>query len=636
MDMLRMLPTIPLYDNNNPGGYGIGSEENKTFGTNPVALQKLNDYNTYTNKVMGNINAEFDILPYLTYKFNVGFESNNWQNRRYRKRGIESYNRPQPYDELHEDRGGVYSLLLENTLNFNKSFGKHNIGMFAGVSRMITDWKQLGGSVYDFPKPFPVISAGTKDSKIYGTDAREGILGYLGRVTYDYSGKYLLTLNYRKDGSSKFGPNYKWGDFPGISAGWIVSEEDFFKAKWVNFLKMRASYGILGNSDVRGSYNYTSYINPNIAYVLGASQNLTQGAITQSLSNADLRWQSKTLSGAGFDASLFNHHIQINGDFFKAITNDVLVNAPIPWTTGHYGTDPYSNVGKIENHGVEFSLTYEESESILKYNITANISRVRNEVLKLGDGYDAIFSGPTKTTVGQPIGQFFVLRTDGIFQSDEDVASYINIDGTPIQPKAKAGDIRYKDINGRDPVSGELTGNPDGKINLDDREFAGSPWPDFEYGLSSNLSYKNWEMEISLQGSVGGSIFSNTRFTMERMDDNSNYPKWLDPWTETNKSNTTPRAVFGAAAANNVYYESDRWLNNASYLRLRSLHIGYNIPLRLFENVNIYAQAQNLFTLSSYKMWEVVNPGWDAFSRGIDNGTYPNVRSFIIGVKITY
>ena len=291
---------------------------------------------------------------------------------------------------------------------------------------------------------------------------------------------------------------------------------------------------------------------------------------------------------------------------------------------------------QIRGQGVEISFTYQERENNFKYDITGNISVIRNEVLKLSEGYEAIFFGPSKTTVGQPIGQYFVLRTDGIFQSVAEIESYVNDDGQPIQPNVSPGDIRYKDINGRDPLTGELTGEPDGMINLDDREFAGSPWPDFEYGLTSNFYYKNWSLGMFFEGAVGGSIFSNTRFTMERMDDNSNYPKWLDPWTEENGSNTHPRALYGAAAANNVYYESDRWLDSGSYLRLRSLRLGYNLSLPFIDNANVYLQMQNLFTISSYKMWDVVHPGWNAFSRGIDNGTYPNVRSFLIGVQFSF
>jgi TonB-dependent starch-binding outer membrane protein SusC len=332
---------------------------------------------------------------------------------------------------------------------------------------------------------------------------------------------------------------------------------------------------------------------------------------------------------------LFNNSILLTFDYFHSITDDVLVNAPIPWTSGHYsGPDPYSNVGKIKNHGVELALTYQQVKSDFSYDLTTNISMVRNEVLKLSEGYDAIFFGPTKTTVGMPIGQFFILRTDGIFQNQEEILAHVDENNNPIQPNASPGDIRYKDLNGRDPETGELTGEPDGVINLDDREFAGSPWPDFEFGVTANMSYKNWEMRLFFEGSYGNMIFSNTRFVMERMDDNSNYPKWLDPWTEENQSNEYPRALYGAAAANNVYAESDRWLDNGSYLRLRSLRIGYDVPLNSMKT-NVFVQMQNLFTISSYKMWDVVHPG-DVFTRGIDYGTYPNVRSFIIGLNLTY
>ncbi|MCF8227266.1 MAG: TonB-dependent receptor [Bacteroidales bacterium] len=635
MDMLRMLPTIPVYDNTIEGGFGIGSEANKTFGTNPVALQELNDDKSNTNKIMGNISAELEIFPFLSYKFNTSLELADWHNRRYRKRGLESYNRPQPYDELHENRGRVSTLMYENTLNFTQSFNDHNLFAVIGVSKIVTDWKQIGGSVFDFPKPYPVMSSGTRDRTIYGSDAKVGILGYLGRVTYNYKGKYLITANFRRDGSSKFGPSYKWGNFPGVSAGWVISEERFFNYNWINNLKIRGSYGLLGNSDLRGDYNYTSYINPSIAYPLGPFQDLAPGAITQLLSNPDLRWQSKTLSGAGIDASLLNNSIIITFDYFNSITDDVLVNAPIPWTSGHYGgPDPYSNVGKIKNHGVELAITYQQMKSEFSYDVTTNISMVRNEVLRLSEGYDAIFFGPTKTTVGMPIGQFFVLRTDGIFQNQEEVLAHTDENNNPIQPNAMPGDIRYKDLNGRDPETGELTGEPDGVINLDDREFAGSPWPDFEFGLTGNVSYKNWEMRLFFEGSYGNMIFSNTRAVMERMDDNSNYPTWLVPWTEENQSDEYPRALYGAAAANNVYYESDRWLDNGSYLRLRSLRLGYDIPVNSMKT-NVFIQMQNVFTISSYKMWDVVHPG-DVFTRGIDNGTYPNVRSFIIGLNLTY
>jgi len=637
IDLCRMPPIIPVrYDD---GTYGIGSTMYQTYGTNPVGLQETRDFIQNGNNILGNVFAEVEILKDLKFKSNLGVEYNSWNDRKKTTFDQIRYLEVSNYtNQFTERRGDFTTLIFENTLTYKKAIGKHTFDALAGYTAQQTNWKQMTSTVHDLVPGFWVLSAGSKDMVMIGTDSENSMLSMLGRVNYAYDDKYLVQGNIRRDGSSRFGENYRYGIFPSASLGWRISQENFFgnAKKYINDLKLRASYGTIGDQQAIGDYDYATYITVGEGGIFGPDQVLNVGSIQKGRSNPNLRWESKTTLNLGFDFAALGSKLYGSVEYFSADSKDILVKLPVSWTDGSDIT-PWTNYGKVNNKGVEVSLGYREQSKAFKYNVSVNLTSLKNTVQQLGQSYrEGGINGVNHSEEGRSVGDFYVVRTDGIFQNWDEIYAHskININSTTgdtvanmIQPNAKPGDIRYKDSNN------------DGKIDKNDREYVGSPFPRFELGLQFSCDYKNFDLSLFITGVFGNMIYNNTKFWLERMDETSNLPANLVPWTEENHSTTTPRAVMGPN--DNTLSYSDRWMEKGDYVRIKNLQIGYNIPktilkTKVVESFRFFAGVQNLLTITKYSGYDPEISGGDIFGKGNDDGHFPPVRSFNGGIQVSF
>jgi TonB-linked SusC/RagA family outer membrane protein len=631
IDVIRLLPTIPVYNPANPGGYGYGDEAKaRTFGTNPVAIADLEDRTNENQRIRGNVWAELKFLPELKYRLNLGYESSNDHYTYLRKRGNWTLNQPLDPAIANENRANFSTKLIEHTLTFNKSLGKHTLNVIAGQSYQRDDYAQIWGTKRNLlANPdggyYNVLDQGN-EGQLGGFKNRSDLISYFGRLEYNYADKYLLNGVMRRDGNSRFGPGYKWGNFPSVSAAWRISKEDFFTSSWINDLKLRASYGTLGSSNT-DYYDYIGVINTFSTIAMGTDQHIEPGAIQVKLANDNLHWEKLTQQNYGFDASFLNNKLTVSSEYFIATTKDVLFGFPIALTTGNDGGNPRVNGVTLQNKGFEFSAAYREDSTPFKYSASANFTLLRNRALDFGYNRNNIYVGNTVTEVGQPIGMWYVLQTDGLFQSMDEVNSYKNAAGKLIQPDAKPGDIRFRDNNG------------DGQITNSDKVVVGSPWPKYELGLNLSGSYKGFELNMDWFGSFGAKVFNGPRSVMDRFDDNSNYRAGIQPWTPENPNTNVPRAYYGSTL--NSRGDSDRWLENGSFFRMKYISLSYKVPESAvkkigFQNARITLSGQNLITFTKYTGLDPEFSNGSVFEKGYDFGAFPNVRMYSLGLQFGF
>lgn len=629
-DVIRMIPTIPIYDAANPGGYGYGSDARaRTFGTNPVAVADLDDRYNENLRIRGNAFAELQFLPFLKYRANLGVETSSDHYKHLRKLGNWTANQPADRSQADENRAQYVSTLIENTLNFNKTFGRHVVAAVAGQSYQRTNYAQINGSKRDIlivnGNYYDVLDQGVSPLT-GGFRERTDLISYFGRAEYSFADKYLLNAVIRTDGSSKFGPDYKFGTYPSVSAAWRLNKEEFFKVDWINDLKVRASYGTLGSNNI-GAYEYRAVVNTNPTAVFGTGQTVTQGATQVQLTNPNLHWETVKQQNYGFDASFLNSRLTVTAEYFNARTNDVLSNPPISIFTGNDGGNPRVNNVSLSNKGFEFIIAYREDRSAFRYGGNINFTKLNNKVTSLGLNRNPIYVGNTVTDINQPIGMWYLLQTDGIFQTQAEVDNYKNAQGKVIQPDSKPGDFRFKDNNG------------DGQITNDDKAIVGSPWPKYEVGLNLNASYKGFELSMDWFASVGAKVFNGARSVMEGFSDNSNYPAGYQPWTPENPSTTTPRAIY--ATSLNSRFDTDRWLESGSFARLKYIGLAYSVPSAVakrlgFISAQITISAQNLLTITKYKGLDPEFSNGSIYEKGQDNSQFPNIKTVSLGVNFGF
>jgi TonB-linked SusC/RagA family outer membrane protein len=446
----------------------------------------------------------------------------------------------------------------------------------------------------------------------------------------------------RRDGSSRFAPGNRYANFAAGSLGWVMSDEGFYKqipllGGHVDYFKLRGSTGVLGNQDI-GDYQFDAPVQQNLNYLLG--NNAINGGATQlSLANPNIKWQSNRQTNVGADLGLLGDRVSFTLDYYVSTSDGLLVNAPIPWSLGAVGS-PVVNAGSVRNSGLELGLTNRYTSGGFQLNTTLTLTTTKNRVLSLGNGGQDIFdeTGVARTSVGKPIGEFYVLKTDGIFQSAAEVAAHTTTVKGPsgtqtvvIQPNAKPGDIRFADLNG------------DGKIDLDDRYDAGNGIPKLTGGLFIGGQYRALDFGVNLRGAWGNKIFNVVRYWTDRMDDPSNFRADLKPWTPENPNTKTPRAVIGPEGAMNATLLSDRWIESGSYVRLQNVTLGYTLPSRVVGRVGmadaqprIYVNLQNIFTSTKFSNWDPETLGFgNPLGRGIDDGyIFPNVRTITFGLDV--
>jgi len=631
IDVYRMLPTIPVYNEDNPGGYGYGDgSRDVTFGTNPIAKEDLTDTHNQNMRIRGNVYTELEFFSKLKYKLNIGFETSFDEHRYLRKEGNWTYNQPWDPSTITKNKARFNSLVYDNTLEYNDVIGKHSINAVVGTSFMDINYEQLWGSKNELLSTsdgsyFEQLNAATKDPRTGGFRDISKLFSVFGRLNYSYADRYLFSATVRRDESSKFGSGYRDGVFPSISAGWKISSEEFFNVPWINTLKVRANYGVLGSSNI-GYWDYVAFINSFPQAVFGTDQSVVNGQTQVKLVNDNLKWEELHQMNFGVDMAFLDNRLDVSAEYFKSETRDVLTAMQILMTTGNNGGNPNVNAASLQNTGVELSLTWREVKGDFKYSVNANISTIRNEILELGYDREYFTQWNTKSYVGSPIGEWYLIKTDDIFRSQEEVLAHTNSNGAVIQPNARPGDIRYVDYN------------DDGIITDSDRQHVGSPWPDLQLGLNATFEWKGLDLQVQMAGAFGQKVFNGPRSGFDRFDDNSNYRADYDAWSESNPNAKDPRPLY--QDSRNTRGDQDRWIEDGSYLRVRQMALGYSLPKSILGNVldqaRIFVNAQNLITFTKYTGLDPEFRNSNIWERGQDYGAFPNPKAVTIGAQLTF
>lgn len=631
--ILQSVPTLEKYDDTREGGYG-GTYGDVVNIPHPLAIIDDNIMDRYNEnvKIFANLYAQIELFKGLKYKLNL---TPDFSFERY-KNYLNKYDfglATNSITQLTERQRRRRNILVENLLTFDRTFGEHKISALAGYTYQDSRFRHIQAYGEGLPQGLEEIDVATTNRSNEGNSWRSVLTSILGRVFYSYQNKYLFTATIRRDGSSKFGKNNRYGYFPSFSLGWNVAEEKFMEnVHWLDQLKLRGGYGVLGNQEI-DNYQYSSTITTGINYPDG-NGGLLQGAFPKNFANPDIKWEETAMTNVGIDFMAFNNRLSLTADYYVKNTKDILLTVPIPISSGG-ANDPIRNAGKIRNNGFEFNLGWmDQPNPDISYGINLIGSFNKNKVIAMGSESGSIKGGSTnqnittsETKAGYPIGGYWLISTAGYFNSQEEVDAYAK-DGKKIQPAAEPGDIKFVDANN------------DGVINDDDRVFQGSPFPDFTFALNGNMRYKNFDLSIGLQGVLGNKIYNATRQTLEDVTKGSNFlASCLDYWTPENKNASHPRLTWDDPNRN-TRAESDRYLENGSYLRLRSVQLGYTFPQTWFkgaiQHARVYINAENLFTITSYSGYSPDVNADNANYRGFDNFIYPTNRTFMLGLNVTF
>lgn len=631
--ILQSVPTLEKYDDTREGGYG-GTYGDVVNIPHPLAIIDDNIMDRYNEnvKIFANLYAQIELFKGLKYKLNL---TPDFSFERY-KNYLNKYDfglATNSITQLTERQRRRRNILVENLLTFDRTFGEHKISALAGYTYQDSRFRHIQAYGEGLPQGLEEIDAATTNRSNEGNSWRSVLTSILGRVFYSYQNKYLFTATIRRDGSSKFGKNNRYGYFPSFSLGWNVAEEKFMEnVHWLDQLKLRGGYGVLGNQEI-DNYQYSSTITTGINYPDG-NGGLLQGAFPKNFANPDIKWEETAMTNVGIDFMAFNNRLSLTADYYVKNTKDILLTVPIPISSGG-ANDPIRNAGKIRNNSFEFNLGWmDQPNPDISYGINLIGSFNKNKVIAMGSESGSIKGGSTnqnittsETKAGYPIGGYWLISTAGYFNSQEEVDAYAK-DGKKIQPAAEPGDIKFVDANN------------DGVINDDDRVFQGSPFPDFTFALNGNMRYKNFDLSIGLQGVLGNKIYNATRQTLEDVTKGSNFlASCLDYWTPENKNASHPRLTWDDPNRN-TRAESDRYLENGSYLRLRSVQLGYTFPQTWFkgaiQHARVYINAENLFTITSYSGYSPDVNADNANYRGFDNFIYPTNRTFMLGLNVTF
>ncbi|MDP4202369.1 MAG: TonB-dependent receptor [Bacteroidota bacterium] len=620
------LPTQPIYRSN--GNYSGPVAQPMWDGdiVNPIGLAKTVDNSTLGYNVMGSVFGELEIMKYLKLKSNFGLQANFWNSRSWApKYAWDTSINSNSY--LSEQYNKNLTWTWDNTLTFDKSFGLHRIGIMAGTSAQKNRYNYMNGSIQAFASDLTQqLSNGTLQPTIGGSTSSWALFSEMGRFNYAYNDKYLVTATIRRDGSSRFGSNNKYGLFPSVSLAWRASQEDFLKnISFINDLKVRAGYGVTGNQEI-GNYSFASSLNT-IKY--NFNNTVVSAVVPTVMPNPNVQWEQQKQANAGFDATLFNQRVDISLDAYIKRTDKMLVPMVVPVSTGYSDVNvPSINAGKMDNRGVEVTVNTKNLTGKLKWNSSFNFSYNQNKVVTINDtvpmssGSIGLNYNLALIKAGQPINEFYGFKTDGIFQNQKEVDNHaLQVPGNDPYNRTSPGDIRFKDLN------------HDGVINDQDRTYLGSPNPKFIFAMNNTFSYGGFDLSIFMQGVAGNKICNANRFWSEAMDVAQNQTtETLKRWTGEGTSTSMPRAVYNDPNKNTR--PSDRYIEDGSYLRIKNVKLGYTLPTQTLKkiyltNLRFYVSIENLCTFTKYTGFDP-----EVGATGIDNNVYPVTKTYSIGVNI--
>ena len=613
---------LPFYKNNDRNG---GWESSKyEWTSNPIALAYYTDDKRSQYTTFGNVFAEYEFLQdhSLKFKTNLGIDLNLYHNKAFNQnfgdddgsgsdvdKGLGRQNRP---SNLDESRGESFTLTWNNTLSYAKQFERHNINAVAGTEFISNYESSIGASRqrYDYTNDtFRYLDFGGTESDIWnsGSGSEWALMSVFASATYVYDNRYMITGNFRADASSRFASNHAWGFFPSVSAGWKMSEEKFLKnISWLSDLKLRGSWGQLGNQEIDNYTFMTLLKKDGDKYVISR------------YGNPDLKWETSEQWNVGVDLGILRNKLYLSADYFMKTTSDILLPISLPSYVGSV-SPTIVNAGTVRNKGFELSLTYRDKVGDFNYSINGNFATLDNKVLKLHPNLPNIDGKVTRTTVGQPLNAYYGFVMEGIYQNEAEINEQLYATDNPtVQP----GDIRFKDLDNN------------GKIDDNDRDFLGSPIPRFTYGFTLNGEYKGFNFSMLFHGVQDVQHFNDLKKILNYDTRPFNHTtEMLGYWHGEGTSNSIPRPSFTDNGGSRI---SSIFVEDASFFRLKNVELGYSFA-KLLKKINspisdlkIYVSAENLFTVTSYS-------GLDPESTDlIDYGTYPQARSFLFGVNVKF
>ncbi|RAV98892.1 SusC/RagA family TonB-linked outer membrane protein [Pseudochryseolinea flava] len=629
--MFRSAPYFPVYNPDNFGDFFGAQGVDGSDPENPVRIAIQDKQNQQRLKFLGNAYVDVKIFDWLSYRLKGGVDYVDYTQRSHSPAYSTGGYASRSAANVNQNRQHFTSVLLTNQLTFDKTFGKHSINAILVAEQQTNNFSQTTGGgenplSNDILEPVALSKVSFNGNKSQST-----LISYIGRVNYEFNGRYLLGASFRRDGSSRFSPDNRWGSFPAVSAGWRISEESFLASnELISDLKLRASYGVTGNNS-SGDYGWISTISGNQVYQFDRSGGTASSGYTiRALANSKLKWETTHMANVGLDLGVLDNQITLSLEYFNNKTKDMIIQRPIPLSFG-YDVAPFDNAGEVENKGVEVEISYAKSTGNLTFNASGNISIVKNEVISLGGEGITIAQADwygdnlTLTKVGEPIGHFYGYVVDGLFQEG---------DSRALQPKARPGDIRFKDVTG------------DGVLDSKDKVNIGHFLPDFSYGVNFSANWKGFDASLFLQGVSGNQIYSIVKYDLEGMTRLFNSgTAVLDRWTPENTNTNVPRAISGDPNQN--ARASDRFVEDGSYFRVKNLTLGYNftsisnLTKNALTRLRVYTTMQNLLTLTKYKGGydpEIGNrnAGTNGLTQGIDYGQFPQARSITVGVQVGF
>lgn len=650
-------PLVPVYAEDPEAvladyPHAVSDANGKVFSLPPAGFQEIANpvamlhapQNGYGNsdKFVSTFWGELDVLPNLKFKSSYGVDLAFWGNDGYTfEHFLASQGKNHTQSHVYSNMHRGFRWQLENTLSYSVSLNEtHNFTALLGQSAMEYTLRELWGDDYDLLENDPskaninyAIADRALERVAGGTGGYSSVTlaSYFGRLDYNFREKYMFQATVRRDGSSRFGANNKWGVFPSFSAGWNISNESFMEGRpeFIDHLRIRGSWGINGNERI-GEFRYTSLMDGGQNYYFGAGDDMAMqyGASPSKLANPDIKWEETEQINLGFEARLFRSALTLGFDYFKKTTSGMLMDQPIPRYVGKGA--PMANAGEMENSGLEFELSFKNNIGAFNYYINGNASLLNNKLIKLGnESGEAIYENAGASGVGPYIkGQngevypfFYGYKTDGILQNQAEANAYNAAYGRNAQP----GDVRFVDVDGNDVIDDH------------DRVKIGKGMPDWTFGLNLGGDWKNFDLNAFFQGSLGNDVFDfSTRGDIPAM----NRPAWiLDRWTGEGTSNKLPRLTN--ANPNGNWASSDLYIKDGSYLRLKNLQLGYTLPATISQRVSIsklrlYVAGENLLTFTGYDGFDPELASGDYFTIGVDKGIYPQARTISFGANITF
>ncbi len=622
-------PVQPIY--NSDGTFSNGGGGIVPLVNNPIGMATINQNNTRSYDALGSVYGEWTILPYLKFRSTAGIQAQFYDTRNW----TPQYNlQPTPQDTsaLGQQYNKSITWLLDNYLTFDKTFPRAgHLTVLAGMESQDNQYNFVSAYGYiPTGEPAQLIN-NSGGNTINGDESEWALVSYLARANYSWENKYLLTATVRRDGSSKFGENNKWGTFPSASAAWRISQESFFKdVHFVNDLKIRIGYGVTGNQSFNGNnYPFASVLTPNL-YVF--NNNPVAGVVAQQIPNPNVKWETVAQTNIGLDAALFHSRLDLTIDGYWKNTSNMLVPESVPITSGYSDIIvPVINAGEVQNRGIELTVTSHNLNGTLDWTTNFNISYNQNKIVSLNSTTPYVPPGSSIglngnlaiDAVGHPINEFYGYKTAGIFQNQEQVNNWaVQSPGTSSQNGTAPGDIKFKDLNN------------DGVINASDQTYIGNPNPPVIFAMNNTFLYKGIDLSIFLQGVAGNKIFNANNIYQEAMSTDQNQTAYvLGRWEGEGTSNSIPRAIY--SDPNNNERISDRFVESGSYLRIKSVTLGYTLPEDLirrwrFSRVRVYASCLNLFTFTKYTGFDP-----EVGATGVDFSVYPVYRTLSVGINLS-